>query len=107
MNLVSFAPGKVQTSVEFINLQTPHPQPSPNGSQWDRVAEGRVRGQEPTELLPPSAAMRSLATSSLRGTKVLYNASVLSLHRITPLRVRPRKGVPYEFKFSPIRLPRL
>jgi hypothetical protein len=33
---------EVQTLVKFVNLLSPHPQPR---SHWERVAEGRVRGQ--------------------------------------------------------------
>ena len=32
---------EVQTSVKCVKLPSPHPQPL---SQWERVAEGRVRG---------------------------------------------------------------
>ena len=39
--LVSLGGDEVQTSVKFVNLLTPHPQPL---SHWERVAEGRVRG---------------------------------------------------------------
>ena len=47
--LVSLATDEVQTSVKFVNLLTPHPQPL---SQWERVAEGRVRGESTTETQP-------------------------------------------------------
>jgi len=37
---------EVQTLIKFVNLPSPHPQPL---SHWERVAEGRVRGQSPME----------------------------------------------------------
>jgi len=43
---------EVQTSVKFVKLPSPHPQPL---SQWERVAEGRVRGPWPIE--PHSSAV--------------------------------------------------
>jgi hypothetical protein len=43
---------EVQSSVKFVKLPSPHPQPL---SQWERVAEGRVRGPWPIE--PHSSAV--------------------------------------------------
>src|SRR5439155_20096781 len=44
--LASLGGEEVQTSVKFVNVLTPHPQPLSPG---ERVAEGRVRGQSATE----------------------------------------------------------
>ena len=44
--LVSLGGEEVQTSIEFVNVLAPHPQPLSPG---ERVAEGRVRGQSATE----------------------------------------------------------
>src|SRR5205823_12560131 len=57
-----FRSEEVQTSVKFVKLPSPHPQPL---SQWERVAEGRGEGSvgDRTALL---GGLRLLATTSYR-----------------------------------------
>src|SRR5206468_12511705 len=55
---------EVQTLVKFVKLPSPHPPPL---SQWERVAEGRVRGPWPIE--PYSSAVRLLASSRFVNTR--------------------------------------